>query len=144
MPDFEIRHAASDRDIRRCFPVMQALRPHLADAEDLLVRVRQMQAAGYWALIYVEDRGVPVACSGFRIADYLAYGKTLYVDDLICLESHRGKGFAENLMRWLEAHARKEGCAVLHLDSGTHRLPAHRFYHRLKLGITSFHFAKKL
>lgn len=144
MADFNILHAQSDADISHCFPVMQVLRPHLTGAEDLLVRVRQMQAQSDWSLIYVEDQGAPVACSGFRIADYLAYGKTLYVDDLICLESHRGKGYAESLMRWLESHARKEACAVLHLDSGTHRLPAHRFYHRLKLGITSFHFAKKL
>lgn len=144
MAQYEIKQADSDADIRRCFPVMQVLRPHLTDADDFIARVRHMQAQSAWALIYVEDQGAPVACSGFRIADYLAYGKTLYVDDLVCLESHRGKGFAENLMRWLETHARNEGCAVLHLDSGTHRLPAHRFYHRLKLGITSFHFAKKL
>jgi hypothetical protein len=44
----------------------------------------------------------------------------------------------------MEAHARVEGCAEFHLDSGTHRLAAHRFYHRLGLGIASFHFQKKL
>jgi len=71
-------------------------------------------------------------------------GTALYVDDLICLESHRGKGFAEALMAWMEDLARKEGCGEFHLDSGTHRLSAHRFYHRLKLAITSFHFQKKL
>ena len=74
----------------------------------------------------------------------LAWGKALYVDDLICLESHRGKGFAEALMMWMEELARTEGCGEFHLDSGTHRLGAHRFYHRLKLGIASFHFQKKL
>jgi GNAT superfamily N-acetyltransferase len=92
----------------------------------------------------VEDGGEPVACAGFRISEWLAWGKALYVDDLIALESHRGQGFAESLMRWMEALAIREGCAELHLDSGTHRLAAHRFYHRLKLAITSFHFSRTI
>jgi hypothetical protein len=44
----------------------------------------------------------------------------------------------------MEELARKESCGEFHLDSGTHRLGAHRFYHRLKLAITSFHFQKKI
>jgi GNAT superfamily N-acetyltransferase len=140
---FEIRHAETDADISRCFPVMQALRPHIPDAMEFLARVRRQQTQSGWTLIYVEDQGAPVACAGFRISEWLAWGKALYVDDLICLESHRGKGFAEALMRWMESHAREQGCQQLHLDSGTFRLPAHRFYHRLKLAITDFHFTKK-
>jgi len=106
--------------------------------------VRRQQAQSGWRLIYVEENGTPVAAAGFRVSEWLAWGKALYVDDLICLESHRGKGFAEALMRWMENLARTEGCTEFHLDSGTHRLAAHRFYHRLKLGIASFHFQKKL
>jgi len=141
--NFAVKEATSDPDIVRVYPVMRELRPHIASAEDFLTRVRRQQALGY-RLIYVEDAGAPVAASGFRITEYLFSGKMLYVDDLICLESHRGRGFAEALMRWMEELARNEGCAEFHLDSGTHRLGAHRFYHRLKLSITSFHFAKKL
>ncbi len=144
MSAFEIKTAASESDIRRCFPVMQVLRPHLKDADEFLARVRRQQAQSGWKLIYVEDAGAPVACSGFRISEWLSWGKSLYVDDLICLESHRGQGFAEALMDWMEIHAREQGCQEFHLDSGTFRLPAHRFYHRLKLGITAFHFARKV
>lgn len=86
----------------------------------------------------------PVALASFRISEWLAWGKALYVDDLVALETHRGKGFSEALMRWMEALAVEEGCAEFHLDSGTHRLAAHRFYHRLKLAITSFHFSRRL
>jgi GNAT superfamily N-acetyltransferase len=142
--NFAIKQAESDEAVRRCFPVMQALRPHLQDPGTFLARVRRQQAQSGWALIYVEDAGAPVACAGFRIGEWLSWGKALYVDDLICLESHRGKGFAEALMRWMEIHAREQGCQEFHLDSGTFRLPAHRFYHRLKLGITAFHFTKKI
>ncbi len=144
MSDYEIKEALTDTDIARVYPVMCALRPHIASEAEFLERVRRQQKQSGWRLIYVEDAGVPVAAAGFRISEWLAWGKALYVDDLICLASHRGKGFAEALMRWMEDHARKEGCGEFHLDSGTHRLGAHRFYHRLKLSISSFHFSRKL
>ena len=143
MTGIAVKHAETDAEIERLFPVMCELRPHLIDADDFLTRVRRQQQSGY-RLIYVEDAGKPVACSGFRITEFLFSGKQLYVDDLICLESHRGLGFAEALMRWMEAHGRAEGCAQFHLDSGTHRLRAHHFYFRLGLSITSFHFQKML
>ena len=139
-----VKRAETDADIRRCFAVMKELRTHLKSADEFLARVRRQQAGSGWRLIYVEDGGEPVAAAGFRVSEWLAWGKALYVDDLICLESHRGKGFAEGLMRWMEELAKAEGCVQFHLDSGTHRLGAHRFYHRLKLAITSFHFQKTL
>ncbi|HXM00001.1 MAG TPA: GNAT family N-acetyltransferase [Rhizomicrobium sp.] len=144
MKNFDIKTATTDADIRRCFPVMKELRTHLKSADEFLARVRRQQAGSGWRLIYVEDGGEPVAAAGFRVSEWLAWGKALYVDDLICLESHRGQGFAEGLMRWMEELAKAEGCVQFHLDSGTHRLGAHRFYHRLKLAITSFHFQKTL
>jgi GNAT superfamily N-acetyltransferase len=144
MPTFDIHEATTDSGIARLFPVMQELRTHIVSAEELLARVRRQQKDHGYRLIYVEDSGAPVAAAGFRFTEYLFSGPILYVDDLICLESHRGKGFAEALMRWMEDLARKQGCEQFHLDSGTHRLAAHRLYHRMKLGITSFHFVKKL
>jgi GNAT superfamily N-acetyltransferase len=139
-----VKLAESDADIARVHAVMRELRPHVETADDFLARVRRQQAGSGWRLIYVEEAGIPVAAAGFRVSEWLAWGKALYVDDLICLESHRGKGFAEALMAWMEDLAREEGCGEFHLDSGTHRLGAHRFYHRLKLAIASFHFQKKL
>jgi GNAT superfamily N-acetyltransferase len=144
LAQFNIKEALNDTDIRRVFPVMLALRTHIKSEDEFLERVRRQQAQSGWRLIYVDDNGVPVAASGFRISEWLAWGKALYVDDLICLESHRGKGFSEALMVWMEDLARRGGCGEFHLDSGTHRLGAHRFYHRLKLAITSFHFQKKI
>jgi GNAT superfamily N-acetyltransferase len=139
----DVKVVKSDADIARCFPVMAVLRPHLVE-KDFIARIRRMERDSGFTLIYVEDAGEIVAVSGFRVSDYLYSGKTLYVDDLVALESHRGKGFAETLMLWMEDTARREGCQTFSLDSGTHRLPAHRFYHRLKMGISAFHFQKLL
>lgn len=144
MTALKIREAATPPEIGHVYSVMRELRPHIASEDEFVARVQRQHGQSGYRLIYVEDNGAPVACAGFRISEWLAWGKALYVDDLICLESHRGKGFAEALMRWIEEHARAEGCAQFHLDSGTHRLAAHRFYHRMKLAISSFHFSKPL
>jgi GNAT superfamily N-acetyltransferase len=144
MSAFDIKQALTDAEILRVWPVMRVLRPHIESEAVFLVQVRRQQAGSGWQLIYVEDAGAPVAAAGFRVSEWLAWGKALYVDDLICLESHRGQGFAEALMLWMEDHARQQGCAQFHLDSGTHRLGAHRFYHRLKFAVTAFHFQKTL
>src|SRR5690242_14445602 len=113
----DVKVVKSDADIARCFPVMAVLRPHLAEA-DFVARVRQMEKDSGFTLIYVEDAGEIVAVSGFRVTDFLYSGKTLYVDDLVALETHRGKGFAEALMRWMEETARNVGCLTFSLDSG--------------------------
>ena len=138
-----IKLAASDADIRRCAGVMQQLRPAIGE-DEFLARAKRQQAEEKWRLAYLEEGGEVVAVSGFRILDCMATGKTLYVDDLVTREDRRSNGFGEKLLTWMEQLAREEGCAVLRLDSGTHRTGAHKFYLRMGMPIVSFHFMKKL
>ena len=141
----EVRLAQTDAEVARLFPLLRELRPHITDEIDLVTRVQRQRATERgWRLAYVEQDGVPTAAGSCRILEHLAWGKVLYVDDLICAESHRGKGAANSLMKWMEALARAEGCTQLHLDSGTQRIRAHHFYFRQGLSITSFHFGKTL
>lgn len=71
----------------------------------------------------------------------LAWGDHLYVDDLVTLPAHRGRGHARTLLDWVLEEARRLGCVQLHLDSGTHRHDAHRLYLGWGMAITSFHLA---
>jgi GNAT superfamily N-acetyltransferase len=139
-----VKIAQSDNDIRRCFPVMKALRPHLQDDEDLLERARRQMSDSGWRLAYVEDYGQIVACAGFRIHEWLVSGKILYVDDLVSAADKRSKGYGKALLDALKSLAKAEGCTQLRLDSGTHRTQAHRFYFREGLVISSFHFETTL
>lgn len=139
----DIKFSQSDADIRRCAGVMQQLRPAIGE-DEFLVRAKRQQADEKWRLAYLEDGGEVVAVTGFRILDCMATGKTLYVDDLVTREDRRSKGYGEKLLIWMEQLAREEGCAVLRLDSGTHRTGAHKFYFRMGMPIVSFHFMKKL
>jgi GNAT superfamily N-acetyltransferase len=86
------------------------------------------------------DDGKVVAVAGYRIAHNLAWGKFLYVDDLVSDASRRSAGHGRRLMDWLIETAEREGCDELHLDSGVQRFGAHRFYLRYGMDITSHHF----
>jgi GNAT superfamily N-acetyltransferase len=137
-----IKLAESDAEIAACHPVMQELRPHL-DEGTFVHRVQRQREAGY-RLAYLEDGGRPVAVAGFRLAENLAWGRFLYVDDLATLAARRSRGHGAALLRWLVAQARDARCDELHLDSGVQRKDAHRFYEREGMELTSFHFRARL
>jgi GNAT superfamily N-acetyltransferase len=134
--------ATSDLEIAACYSLMRELRPHLAE-EAFVARVRAQEKSGY-RLAYLEENGGPVAVAGFRLSENLAYGRFLYVDDLVTGEPHRSKGYGARLLSWLAELAKKEGCTQLHLDSGVQRKEAHRFYQREGMNLASFHFRKNL
>lgn len=138
----EIRLVDSDAEIAACLPVMRHLRPQVAD-EDFVARIRRQAAGGYRLARRARD-GRPVALAGFRLGENLAWGRHLYVDDLVTLPAERSQGHGAALLRWLARHARAEGCAELHLDSGIQREDAHRFYRREGLELSSHHFRRRL
>jgi GNAT superfamily N-acetyltransferase len=135
--------ADSDEEIRKCFPAIKQLRPHLIEDRILSQVRRQMEGHGY-GLTALEVNGTVEAVAGYRIMECLAWGKILYVDDLITLESGRGKGFGGKLIDWLFETGKEKGCAEIHLDSGVHRFDAHRLYLKKKMIISCHHFSKKV
>jgi GNAT superfamily N-acetyltransferase len=124
------------------------LRPGLGSAEALVLQVDERQRPTGYRLVgsFEEGDREAAAVAGFRINEFLAWGRHLYVDDLVTAAAHRGRGHAGRLFAWLEEEARREGCVQLHLDSGLgeDRADAHRFYFRHGLRIASFHFAREL
>jgi len=137
-----IQLATSDAQIAACHPVMQVLRPHLAAAE-FVDRVRRQQQQGY-RLAFCQTADGVIVVAGFRLGENMAWGRFLYVDDLVTLPDQRSRGYGGRLLDWLREHARAEGCEQLHLDSGMQRRDAHRFYEREGLSATGLHFAERL
>jgi GNAT superfamily N-acetyltransferase len=132
----------TDEEILRCFAVMVELRAHLV-ADEFVRRVRQQEKGGY-RLAYLEDNGGVKAVAGFRIGEYLCWGKILYVDDLVTTAGERSRGLGQQLLDWLLEYARAEGCDQFHLDSGVEKFAAHRFYLRNRMQISAHHFSLKL
>ncbi len=134
--------AKTDAEIQKCFDVMAELRTHLK-RDDFLDTVRHMESEGY-RLAYIEDDQELVAVARYRIYTNLFFGKNLYVDDLVISASARSKGYGEQMINWLRDKARNAGCRSYHLDSGTARGQAHKFYFNQGFMISSYHFSEQL
>lgn len=142
----ELFHPASDADLHACFPAFQALRPHLNEVQ-FIAQVRRQSAQGY-RIVALRTKGhegheVPSA-AGYRFAEFLAWGKVLYIDDLSTLEAARGQGHGSALLDWLIDQARDQGCSAVHLDSGHQRHAAHRLYLNKGFVLSSHHLALTL
>lgn len=137
-----IRIATTDIEIADCFPVMRELRPHIAESQ-FLSRIRSQINAGY-RLAFAQKADSVVAVAGFRVGENLAWGRFLYVDDLVTLPAHRSKGYGAKLLSWLKDLAAEEGCLQMHLDSGIQRKEAHRFYEREGMTMASLHFVENM
>ena len=124
-----IRPIEDEAALRACFPVMHQLRPHLADADELVARWRRQIEEGY-RLIAVWREGVPVALAGYRVQENLVYGRFLYVDDLVTDANLRSSGLGNVLMDHLKAETQRLGCVRLVLDTPLSNVLGHRFYYR--------------
>jgi GNAT superfamily N-acetyltransferase len=123
------------------------LRSHHGSVDALVKQIERQRRTGYRVIGAFEGGDEEAgAVAGFRINEFLAWGKHLYVDDLVTAEGSRGRGLADRLFAWLEDEARHCGCTQFHLDSGLgeDRQDAHRFYFRHGLRITAFHFHREL
>ena len=118
---------------RRCWSCAR----HHGTVEALAARIDAQRADGYRVVASFED-DVAAAVAGFRIAENPAWGRFLYVDDLVTRAAvprararRRGDGVGRG-------GGRAAGCGELHLDSGVgpDREDAHRFYFRHRMRIT--------
>lgn len=134
--------AEADHEIQSCYPVMAELRPHLRPDEFLLRVKHQAEIAGYKLACLVDEEVKAVA--GFRISECLAWGKFLWVDDIVAKSDDRSKGYGGALFDWLVDYARQEKCEQFHLDSAVQRFDAHRFYLNKRMSIIAHHFGLRL
>ena len=133
-------HYVDDEDgVRRCHPVMVQLRPHLACADEFVVRWRRQVADGYRLLALFDGPRV-LALAGFRVQENLVHGRFLYVDDLVTDAALCGAGHGERLMTRLKQEAGTLGCAKLVLDTPLSNSLGHRFYFRNGMLATSLRF----
>ncbi len=139
----DIGIALTEAEITACFPALHELRPHLTETDFVSQVQRQMKNHGY-ALAYVVSQNEVVAAAGYRVAEFLAWGRIFYVDDLVCRSAFRERGYGGKLLDWLLERAKELSCDQFHLDSGVTRHDAHRLYLGRRLQISSHHFSREL
>lgn len=123
--------------------MFKALRPHLTEDRFITQVERQFQQA-YQITYAADEQDTPAAVMGWRVAEFLAWGKVLYIDDLATLPTQLCKGYASALLDWAENEARGLNCDQVHLDSGYARNDAHRLYLNKGFNLVSHHFSKTL
>ncbi|MGH8142281.1 MAG: GNAT family N-acetyltransferase [Steroidobacteraceae bacterium] len=134
-----VKIVETDAELELISDVLLQLRTAFSK-ESLIAQIKVQRQSGY-QIAYVEAAGEVLCVAGFVVGIKLAWGKHLYVDDLVTAERHRSTGAGTQMMAWLKAYARQLGCRQLQLDSGVQRFAAHRFYLREGFHISSHHFA---
>lgn len=134
-----VQLASTEAEILQAATVLLQLRPQYTLAS-ILAQISKQQASGYQLAIAKLNDAV-ICAAGFVMTEKLAWGKHLYVDDLVTDEASRSLGAGQAVIDWLKDYAREQGCSELHLDSGVQRKDAHRFYAREGFDRTSYHFA---
>ena len=124
------------------FAAMRVLRPHIEAVDEFVARVNDAQRPEGYRLVGSFDQSEVVSATGFRRLHTLAWGDVIYIDDLVTMQAHRGRGHAHRLLDWVLTEARRLGCAQVHLDSAPHRHAAHRLYLGEGYVISSFHFSR--
>lgn len=135
----DIRNEAA---VEGCFRLFVILRPHLTP-ESFRQRLEVQAEEGY-SVVYVEQDGQIVALAGCRVANFMAWGRVFYVDDLIADPERRRTGLGGNLLDWLIAEGKRRNCDEMHLDTGYQRQDAHRLYLRKGMLFAGHHMAIKL
>lgn len=136
----KIQLATNAGQIQSCYKVMHQLRPHLTSDQAFVEQVQRQIEEGYH-LAYIQDGGQVKALAGFRFLEFLAWGKVLYIDDLISDAAIRRNGYGSTLLKWVINEAKKTKCDQVHLDSGPQRHDAHRLYLNHGFKIIGHHFA---
>ena len=135
----EVKLADNNSDLQAIALVLQQLRTQFPVAY-IKTQIIEQMANGYH-IAYIENDGEVLCVAGFVFGQKLAWGKHIYVDDLITNEQTRSKSAGASMIKWLKVHAKSNGCQQLHLDSGVQRYMAHKFYLREGFIIASHHFS---
>ncbi len=131
------------KDIAQCYEAFSELRPHLKDQDSFIKQVKAQLKEGYTiAAIFEEDQ--VAACIGYRVITTLAWGKILYIDDLITRKQLRRKGYGGKLLDYAIDQAKTLECDEVHLDTSFTRHAAHKTYLSKGFHFNCYHLALDL
>src|SRR5438067_12533719 len=87
------------------YEAMLAPRTHLADEQEFVERVNDVQRREGYRLVGAFDGDRLGGVAGCRCGHNLAWGKDLYVDDLSTMPQARRNGYASAVLDWCAEEA---------------------------------------
>ena len=134
----KINLCRTDKEYQACFPIFKDLHDGLTK-EDYLNTLSELLTQDY-QVVYAIDKDEVKSVAGFRIGKSFAWGKYLYIDDMVTAKHTRSSGYGKQIFLWLQEYAISENCDSIHLDSQVTRHDAHKFYINLGLIQGGYHF----
>ena len=104
----QIHAITTEAQLRAVWPIVQQLRAHLDEHSFVAQALRQLDEGFHASALYVD--GTPRAFAGWRVMEFLAIGKHMYIDDLVTDATTRSQGHGKLLLDWLKAEAKRLGC----------------------------------
>ncbi|CAH0530261.1 GNAT family N-acetyltransferase [Vibrio hippocampi] len=138
----EVKFLQLNNEYPAVLEVLRQLRSNY-DVSVLAEQIERQKASGY-QIVYVTSAQGILAVAGFNTGEKLAWGKYLYIDELVTNHHFRSQGVGKFLLDWLKSYAKQLNCDQVHLDSGVQRFAAHKFYLREDFNIVSHHFSYHL
>ncbi|SJL82883.1 GNAT family N-acetyltransferase [Vibrio palustris] len=135
----EVQFLEKNADYTSVLDMLLQLRPSY-NRDSLAAQVEKQQSMGY-QVVYVKSKQNILAVAGFNVGEKLAWGKYIYIDDLVTHCECRSLGVGSFLIDWFKSYALENSCDQIHLDSGVQRFLAHKFYLREGFNIASHHFS---
>ncbi len=117
-------------ELKKAFPVIQDLRPHLSEQQFIDLFFEMNRTAGYTLAALVDGEHNILGLMGYRfLVDYVR-GSHLYIDDLIVKSEFRSQKLGEKLLAFAEQVAKTKGVKTLRLSTGIENERAMKFYER--------------
>ncbi len=138
----EVRVLKSESELKALAPIISQLRPHF-DLNELVARIKIQRKRGY-KLAYVVSGEKVLCVAGFVTGYKLAWGKHIYIDDLVTSEEHHSADAGKILMEWFKTYAKENGYETIHLDASVLGFSSHKFYLESGFHIDSHHFSINL
>jgi GNAT superfamily N-acetyltransferase len=130
-------------DLKRCYPVMKELRPHL-EYEDYITIYQESHKRDGYEIAAIECDGAIAAVMGYRVLFDYVRGKHIYIDDLVSTEAARSQGLGAELLTFAEGIAKESDCKVLRLCTGIENERGVKFYEKNGWSKRAFAYTKHI
>ncbi|HIF6193373.1 TPA: GNAT family N-acetyltransferase [Vibrio parahaemolyticus] len=104
----EVQFLEKNSDYESVLAVLLQLRPNY-NLDTLSAQIEKQQSNGY-QVIYVKSSEGVLAAAGFSVGEKLAWGKHIYIEDLVTNALFRSRGIGQFIIDWFRTYALESGC----------------------------------
>ncbi|MES2005279.1 MAG: GNAT family N-acetyltransferase [Bacteroidota bacterium] len=129
-------------EMHSIIPILRLLNDQVSE-EILKERLAEMLDKGYECLGVFDDKKLIGIC-GLWILVKCYVGRHIEPDNVMILPEYRNKGIGEEMMAWIYAYGRSQGCIASELNCYTTNSGGQKFWANEGYKILGFHYQRPL